>query len=73
MSEMLDLCGLKCPLPILKIRRAMQSLRRGDVLDILATDPGIVRDLPDYCAYSGHKILRQHEENGVYAFTLEKT
>ena len=72
MIETLDLCGLKCPLPILKIRRAMQSMQSGERLDVSATDAGIVRDLPDYCAHSGNRILQQQELEGVYSFTLEK-
>ena len=73
MSDTLDLCGLKCPLPVLKIRRAMQGLQSGETLDVHATDSGIVRDLPDYCAHSGNRILQQEEKEGVYFFRLEKS
>ena len=72
MSHSLDLYGLKCPLPVLKVRRAMQGMQSGETLEVQATDPGIKRDLPDYCTRNGHTILSQEKRQEVYIFLLKK-
>lgn len=68
----LDLKGLKCPLPVLKTRHAMQSLKRGETLEVFATDPGILRDMPNYCERSGNTLLAQENRAEGYFFVLRK-
>lgn len=53
----LDAIGLLCPLPVLKLRKRLQSLAPGDVVRMLATDPAAVIDVPHFCAESGHYYL----------------
>jgi tRNA 2-thiouridine synthesizing protein A len=73
MREMiLDAKGLSCPLPVLKARRAMQDLAAGDILEVHSTDPGSVRDFPNFCEAGGHRLMDQAENAGVYSFRIRK-
>jgi len=69
----LDAKGLKCPLPVLKARKAMKDLPAGGVLRVLATDPGAVGDFKHFCDTTGHRLLGQHDEAGVLIFEIEKS
>jgi tRNA 2-thiouridine synthesizing protein A len=71
-DTVLDARGLKCPLPVLRARKAMQGLAPGAVLHVLATDPGSVRDIEAFCAATGHALLEQSEEAGAYSFRVRK-
>ena len=68
----LDTCGLQCPMPLLKARRALNELATGERLRVLATDQGSVRDFRVFAEQSGHLLLSSDEENGVYIHLLEK-
>lgn len=69
----LDVQGFQCPLPILKTRRAMSSMENGERLEVLATDPGVPRDMQHYCAVSGNKLLQEEVRGEVFYFLLEKS
>ncbi len=71
-TKTLDTKGLNCPLPVLKARRAMKDLAPGEVLEVLATDPGAVEDFRHFSEATGHAILETREEDGVYIFHIEK-
>lgn len=71
--EFLDTKGLKCPLPVLKARRAMKPLAVGDVLQVAATDPGSVKDFEAFCKTTGNELLYAREEDGVFTFEIRKT
>ena len=75
MSEtlILDTKGLKCPLPVLKARKAMRDLPAGGVLRVLATDPGATKDFEHFCRATGHQLLAAREEGGVLVFEIAKT
>ena len=68
----LDTRGLNCPLPILKTRKAMNSLKEGEVLKITATDPGAVKDMSSFCSQTGHELLETAEAAGEYTFLIRK-
>lgn len=68
----LDAKGLKCPLPVLKARKAMKSVPVGGVLHVLATDPGAVGDFEHFCKVTGHRLLGHHEQDGIFWFDIEK-
>lgn len=72
-DTVLDARGLQCPLPVLRARKAMQKLNTGDVLRLLATDPGAVRDVAALCAATGHVLVEQSEAGGEYAFRICKS
>ena len=68
----LDAKGLNCPLPVLKARRAMKALAVGDVLEILATDPGAVEDFAEFCKTTGDALLDSRQDGEVYIFQIRK-
>jgi tRNA 2-thiouridine synthesizing protein A len=71
-ETLLDARGLKCPLPVLRARKAIQGLVPGAVLHILATDPGSVRDFEAFCAATGHALVEQTEQDGAFSFRVQK-
>jgi tRNA 2-thiouridine synthesizing protein A len=68
----LDTKGLKCPLPVLKARKAMRDVPAGGVLRVLATDPGAVKDFEHFCKTTGHQLLACRDEAGVLTFEIRK-
>ena len=65
--------GMKCPLPVLKARKAMKGLPAGGTLRVLATDPGAVKDFEHFCRVTGATLLDCREEpGGVIEFTIRK-
>ena len=60
-DQILDTSGLKCPLPVLKARKALSALPAGTVLRVIATDPGAVEDFKHFCEAAGHRLLDQSE------------
>jgi tRNA 2-thiouridine synthesizing protein A len=72
-NAVLDAKGLKCPLPVLRARKAMQPLQDGGVLRIEATDPGAVGDFVHFCEATGHKLVEQSREGDVYVFLIRKS
>lgn len=72
-DTLLDARGLKCPLPVLRARKAIQGLAPGAVLHVLATDPGSVRDFQAFCEATGHALIEQGEEDGAFSFRVRKS
>ncbi len=72
MTTILDTKGLNCPLPILKAKKAINGLTAGDTLQVLATDPGAVKDFQAFCRATGHELLESGEDAGVYSFLIKK-
>ena len=68
----LDTSGLNCPLPILKAKKALASLHSGQILCIIATDPGSVKDFRVFSKQGGHTLLESREENGKFYFLMRK-
>jgi len=68
----LDLRGLKCPLPVLKTRKAMASLETGSLLRVETTDPLAGLDLPHFCHEDGHLLVSQAESETGHLFVIRK-
>jgi tRNA 2-thiouridine synthesizing protein A len=68
----LDLKGLSCPMPIAKTAQAIRELQAGDLIEVLATDPGSVPDFDAWCRNTGNELLEQTEEAGVFRFLIRK-
>ena len=68
----LDCKGLNCPMPILKAKKAIKGLNSGDILKVLATDPGSVKDFDAFCRSGGHKLLENGDDGGVFFYFIEK-
>lgn len=71
-DQELDACGLNCPLPILRAKKTLAGMDSGQVLRILATDPGAVKDFEAFARQTGHELLDVSEDAGRFAFTLRK-
>ena len=69
---MLDTKGLRCPLPVLRARKAMKSVTPGEVLEVHATDPGSVQDFHNLCETTGDELVKAAEADGVYVFQIRK-
>ncbi len=68
----LDLKGLSCPMPIVKTAKAMKVLGPGQLIEILATDPGSVPDFRAWSKTTGNPLLESGEAGGVYRFVIKK-
>jgi len=73
MVPVLDVVGLKCPLPVLKARKALAALAPGETLEVLANDPASVDDFEAFCAASGHVLVSRSEAAGVHRFLIRKS
>ena len=69
----LDASGLNCPLPILRARKALGDMERGQVLKIISTDQGSVKDFDAFCKQTQNPLLSSGEDNGRYIFFLQKS
>lgn len=68
----LDAKGLSCPLPILKARKALNSMAAGEALQVEATDAGSVADFAAFCRTTGNELLESSQNDGVYSFLIRK-
>jgi TusA-related sulfurtransferase len=68
----LDAKGLSCPLPVVKARLEMDKLGSGQVLQVIATDPGSVADFENWTKMSGHDLLESKQDDGVYVYLIRK-
>ena len=68
----LDAKGLACPMPVVKARLEIEKLSTGDVLQVLATDPGSVSDFDNWTKMSGHELLESKQDDGVYTYLIRK-
>jgi tRNA 2-thiouridine synthesizing protein A len=69
----LDASGLNCPLPILKAKKALSGLDSGQVLHIIATDPGAIKDFEAFAKQTGNDLLESKEEGGKFYFLMKKS
>jgi tRNA 2-thiouridine synthesizing protein A len=68
----LDTRGLSCPIPILRTRKALNEMHSGQVLRVLATDPGSVRDFEAFARHTGNRLLQHTEQDGVFCFLVKR-
>lgn len=71
-DSILDVTGLTCPMPIIKLKKGIESINSGEVLEIHVTDKGALNDLPAWSKNSGHKILNTEQNGAVIKFWIEK-
>jgi tRNA 2-thiouridine synthesizing protein A len=72
MAELLDVKGLNCPLPVLRTKKAMKAVPKGQVLTVEATDPNTMRDIAALCEASGFALLSAQERDGVFVFEIRQ-
>ena len=71
-TQVLDTSGEYCPMPVVKAKLAIDRLSSGDVLQVIATDPGSWSDFPGWANSTGNKLLEASEEDGKFVFFFEK-
>ncbi len=70
--RILDVKGLNCPMPLLKAKKALNEMNAGELLRVLATDPGSVRDFDVFTRQSGNTLLESAETDGTYSYLIQK-
>ncbi len=68
----LDACGLQCPGPIMQVFQKMQTLEAGQILEVRATDPGFVSDIPVWCQRTGNNLVKQEKEGNCFIAYIQK-
>ncbi len=68
----LDVKGLTCPLPVIRARKAIEELGVGQVLEVVATDPGSLADFQAWTKNTGHELLLAEEREGVYRYHIRR-
>jgi len=71
-NKELDASGLNCPMPILRAKKALKELESGEVLRVIATDPGSVKDFEAFAKQTGNELLESNEEDGSFYYRLRK-
>lgn len=71
-SQQVDARGLKCPLPILRTKKALAGLSAGEQLEVLSTDPTSPADFEAFCRQAGHTLVSWEESDGDYRLLLQK-
>ena len=72
-DQELDASGLNCPLPILRAKKALNGLQRGEVLKVISTDGGSVKDFEAFCKQTHNPLPSSSDDDGRYIFFIEKT
>jgi TusA-related sulfurtransferase len=71
-AQRVDARGLSCPLPIVRTALAIKSLASGELIEVLATDPGSTKDFTAWTKTTGHELVDSSVEDGVYRFLLRR-
>lgn len=71
-TEKFDATGLNCPMPILRSKKVLNTLSGGDVLFVISTDSGSVKDFEAFCKQTGNELLESSEVEGKYHYYIKK-
>jgi len=71
-AKEIDTCGLNCPLPILKAKKALTDMTSGQVLQVRATDPGAVRDFEAFARQTGNELVSSTTEGEQFVFRMRR-
>ncbi len=71
-DQELDASGLNCPLPILRAKKTLTPMETGQILHIIATDPGSVKDFEAFSRQTGNELMESREEGGKFHFLIKK-
>jgi tRNA 2-thiouridine synthesizing protein A len=68
----LDLKGLVCPLPIVKVSQAVKQIQVGELIEAFATDPGVLGDIPAWCKTSGNELVKMERVDKTFRFVVRR-
>lgn len=71
-ATIVDARGLSCPMPIVKTALAVKALDPGDIVEVLATDPGSQRDVVAWCRSTGNDLIEHSVDGSVYRFLIRR-
>jgi tRNA 2-thiouridine synthesizing protein A len=71
-DQVLDAKGLNCPLPILRAKKALKDVPMGGSLQVLATDPGAVKDFEAFCRTTGNELVESNADGKVFSFLIKR-
>ena len=69
----LDTSGLVCPDPVMMLHKAIRDVMVDQRIEVIATDPSTLRDIPKFCLFLGHELIEKSEQDDVYRFIIQKT
>lgn len=71
-DKSLDASGLLCPEPVMMLHKIMREAGTGNLVEVIATDPSTLRDIPKFCLFLGHELVDQKETEQQYVFYIRK-
>lgn len=71
-NHFLDAIGLRCPEPVMMVRKTIRNMAEGETLLITADDPSTVRDIPSFCRYMDHTLIAQESESSPFRYLIRK-
>jgi len=71
-EKSMDLKGLACPMPVVKVSKGIKEIEIGQVLEAVTTDPGSLSDFPAWAKTSGHEILKSEKDGTEFTFYIER-
>ena len=71
-DQLFDVKGLNRPLPILRAKKALKDVPAGGTLQVLATDPGAVKDFEAFCRTTGNELVESKQDNDIFSFVIKR-
>ena len=71
-TQTVDARGLSCPMPIVKTAQAAKAVPSGAVMELIATDPGSIKDVAAWCRATGNELIEQTSDGAVYRFVIRR-
>jgi tRNA 2-thiouridine synthesizing protein A len=71
-DTVLDLKGLLCPIPVVKMAKGIKGIEVGQIIEAEASDPGVLADIPAWCKSTGNELLNMERQNGVIKFWVRR-
>nr|WP_324259621.1 sulfurtransferase TusA [Cellvibrio fontiphilus] len=71
-DKTLNTCGLLCPEPVMMLHKIMRETNSGELIEVVATDPSTLRDIPKFCLFLGHELVEQQQNETNYIFYIRK-
>lgn len=72
-KKVLDLKGMPCPMPVVKVSKGIKEVEVGDVIEALTTDPGSLSDFPAWARTSGNEIVKTEQDGDVIRFFIKRS
>jgi tRNA 2-thiouridine synthesizing protein A len=72
-TKTLDLKGLLCPMPVIKMAKAIKEIQPGEIIEAFATDPGVMADIPAWCRTTGNELVVLEKQDKQFRFVVRRT